>query len=161
MVLLVVAVVATGAGFFSWSKAQQADRAQPTGNIAFLNKPATAEVKDQVSKAIEAIYSYDSAQLDQSESRALSFITGSYTDEFKANFATVRQLGPQEKASLVSTVVGAGVESLTESRATLLVMVNQVGHRGDNPQPLRAAVRLNVTAQKVDGQWKVSGVNQK
>ena len=161
MVLLVVAVVATGAGFFSWSKAQQADRAQPTGNIAFLNKPATAEVKDQVSKAIEAIYSYDSAQLDQSENRALSFITGSYTDEFKANFATVRQLGPQEKASLVSTVVGAGVESLTESRATLLVMVNQVGHRGDNPQPLRAAVRLNVTAQKVDGQWKVSGVNQK
>ena len=161
MVLLVVAVVAAGAGFFSWSKAQQVDRAQPTGNIAFLNKPATAEVKDQVSKAIEAIYSYDSAQLDQSESRALSFITGSYTDEFKANFATVRQLGPQEKASLVSTVVGAGVESLTESRATLLVMVNQVGHRGDNPQPLRAAVRLNVTAQKVDGQWKVSGVNQK
>ena len=161
MVLLVVAVLAAGAGFFSAAKAQQADQARPTGNIAFLDRPATAEVKDQVSKAIEAIYSYDSAQLDQSENRALSFITGSYTDEFKANFATVRQLGPQEKASLISTVVGAGVESLTQSRATLLVMVNQVGHRGDNPQPLRAAVRLNVTAQKVDGQWKVSGVNQK
>ncbi|HEX4190620.1 MAG TPA: hypothetical protein VHZ06_06450, partial [Marmoricola sp.] len=161
MALLVVAVVAAGVGFFSWTKAQQADHARPTGDIAFVDRVATAEVKDQVSKAIEAIYSYDSAQLDQSENRALSFITGSYTDEFKANFATVRQLGPQEKASLVSTVVGAGVESLTESRATLLVMVNQVGHRGDNPQPLRAAVRLNVTAQKVDGQWKVSGVNQK
>jgi hypothetical protein len=161
MALLVVAVVAAGVGFFSWTKAQQADHARPTGDIAFVDRVATAEVKDQVSKAIEAIYSYDSAQLDQSENRALSFITGSYTDEFKGNFATVRQLGPQEKASLVSTVVGAGVESLTESRATLLVMVNQVGHRGDNPQPLRAAVRLNVTAQKVDGQWKVSGVNQK
>jgi Mce-associated membrane protein len=73
----------------------------------------------------------------------------------------VRQLAPQEKAQLTSTVVEAGVQSLTESRATLLVMVNQVGHRGDNPQPLRAAVRLSVTAEKVGGQWKVSGVNQK
>ncbi|MDT7670469.1 MAG: Mce-associated rane protein, partial [Pseudonocardiales bacterium] len=161
LALLLVTVVGAGAAYFCWTKAQQAADARPTGNIAFVDPLSTAGVRDQVSKAIEAIYSYDSTQLDDSENRALSFITGDYSDEFKQNFATVRQLAPQEKAQLTSTVVEAGVQSLTESRATLLVMVNQVGHRGDNPQPLRAAVRLSVTAEKVGGQWKVSGVNQK
>jgi Mce-associated membrane protein len=161
LALLLVTLLGAGGAYFAWTQAQQAGRARPTGNIAFLDKAATADVKDQVSKAIEAIYSYDSAQLDQSENNALSFITGTYADEFKRNFATVRQLAPQEKAQLTSTVVEVGVDSLTQSRATLLVMVNQVGHRGDNPQPLRAAVRLSVTAEKLGGQWKVSGVNQK
>ena len=114
-----------------------------------------------MSKAVEAIYSYDSSRLDQSESRALSFITGSYADEFKRNFAMVRKLGPQQKAALTSSVSEAGVQMLTERRATLLLMVNQVGHRADTPQPLKAFVRLNVTAERIGGQWKVSGISQR
>jgi Mce-associated membrane protein len=161
LALLLVTVLAAGTAGFAWTKARQAARPTESGNIAFLDTAATAQVKDQVSKAIEAIYSYDSTQLDQSESRALAVVTDDYAEEFKQNFATVRQLAPKERASLTSTVVEVGVESLTPTRATLLLMVNQVGHRGDNPQPLRAAVRLNVTAEKVDGQWKVAGVSQK
>ena len=165
--LLLVTLLAAGGAYLAWSHTTSAGAsADPgsgdaSGNLAFVDQDDTAAVKDQVATAINAIYSYDSAQLDQSESRALAFITGAYVDQFKKNFATVRQLAPKEKAVLTSTVVETGVESLTQSRATLLVMVNQVGRRGDNPQPLRASVRLSVTADKVDGQWKVSGVTQK
>jgi Mce-associated membrane protein len=164
--LLVVTLLAAGGAYLAWSHtssagASAAGSGDSSGNLAFVDQADTAAVKNQVAAAINAIYSYDSAQLDQSESRALAFITGGYVDQFKKNFATVRQLAPKEKAALTSTVVETGVESLTQSRATLLVMVNQVGRRGDNPQPLRASVRLSVTADKLDGQWKVSGVTQK
>jgi len=114
-----------------------------------------------VTKAIEAAYSYDSTQLDASENRALGFLTGSYVDELKRNFDQVRQLGPQLKVSLQSTVSAIGVESLSNDNAKLLVMLNQVGHRGDNTQPLTAYIRLSVSAEKVGGQWKVSGVDNK
>jgi Mce-associated membrane protein len=81
--------------------------------------------------------------------------------EFKDNFSAVRALPPQQRASLSSKVAAAGVITLTERRASLLVMLDQVGRRGDNAQPVKSAVRLSVTAQRVDGQWKVSDISQK
>jgi Mce-associated membrane protein len=168
LVLLLVTLLGAAGAYLAWSHTPKAGEASAGsgaddagGNLAFVDQASTSAVKNQVAAAINAIYSYDSAELDQSEGRALSFITGSYVDQFKKNFATVRQLAPKEKAALTSTVVETGVESLTQSRATLLVMVNQIGRRGDNPQPLRASVRLSVTAEKVDGQWKVADVVQK
>jgi Mce-associated membrane protein len=156
LALLLVTIVAGAAAYICWAKARDAEAARPTGNLAFVDKAVTSQVRDQVSKAVEAIYSYDYTRLNADEQRALSFITGGYADEFKQNFAKVRALGPQQKASLVSTVAEAGVERITDRRATLLLFVNQVGHRADSAAPLKASVRMAVTAERVDGQWKVS-----
>ncbi len=161
VLLLVVAVAGGGAAWLFREQAGQAAKRQPTSNVAMLDKAATAEAVAQVSAAVEAIYSYDAASLDASESKALALVSRAYADEFKRNFAAVRALSPQQRASLTSKVVAAGVVSLTERRATMLVMVDQQGRRRDSPEPLKAAVRLSVTAQRVDGQWKVSDVNQK
>ncbi|MBO0878754.1 MAG: hypothetical protein J2P19_35790 [Pseudonocardia sp.] len=161
LALLLVTIVAAAAAYICWSKARDVEAARPAGNLAFVDKAATSEVHDQVSQAVEAIYSYDYSRLNQDEQRALSFITGGYADEFKQNFAKVRELGPQQKASLASTVVEAGVVRITDRKATLLLMVNQVGHRADSAAPLKASVRMAVTAERVDGQWKVSGINQR
>jgi Mce-associated membrane protein len=163
-VVLLLLFIGAGSGAAAWLFQQQAvtaSKQRPSSNIALLDKSATAEVVAQVSKAVEAVYTYDSATLDQSESQALSQITGSYVDDFKDNFAAVRALPPQQQASLSSKVAAAGVITLTERRASLLVMLDQVGRRGDNSQPVKSAVRLSVTAQRVDGQWKVSDISQK
>jgi hypothetical protein len=157
LLLLAALLGAIGAYYFA-GKATDASLAYPTNNDALIDKAATAQVISDVTKAIQAVYSYDSSQLDADENRALSFITGSYVDQFKQNFAQVRQLGPQAKLSLQSTVAAIGVQTLSDDNATLLVMLNQVGRRGNNPQPLTANIRLSVTAEKLDGQWKVSEV---
>lgn len=161
VLLLVVAMAGGGAAWLFREQAGQAAKQRPTSNVAMLDKAATAEAVAQVSAAVEAIYSYDAASLDASEAKALALVTRSYADEFKRNFASVRALSPKQRASLTSKVVAAGVVSLTERRATMLVMVDQQGRRSDSPEPLKAAVRLSVTAQRADGQWKVSDVNQK
>jgi hypothetical protein len=159
--LLVVALLGAAGAYYFSGKAAEASLAYPANNDALIDKAATAQVTSDVTEAIQAAYSYDSGQLDADENRALSFITGSYVDQFKQNFAQVRQLGPQAKLSLQSTVAAIGVETLSDDNATLLVMLNQVGRRGNSAQPLTANIRLSVTAEKLDGQWKVSEVDTK
>jgi Mce-associated membrane protein len=164
LVVLLLLFIAASSGAGAWLFQQQAVTAtkqRPSSNIALLDKAATAEVVAQISKAIEAIYTYDSATLDASESQALSQITGSYVDDFRDTIASVRALPAQQRASLSSKVVAAGVITMTERRASLLVMLDQVGRRGENAQTGKSAVRLRVTAQRVDGQWKVSDIDQK
>lgn len=160
-VLLVVAVLGGVAAYFFSGRAAEASLAFPTNNTALIDQAATEQVTTDVTKAVEAAYSYDSTQLDASENRALTMLTGSYVDQFKQNFNQVRQLGPKANLSLQSKVAAIGVETLSDDNATLLVMLNQVGHRGDSPQPLTANIRLSVTAEKVGGQWKVSEVDTK
>lgn len=163
VVIVLLLVAAAGAGAAVWFRGHvvETGNQRPSSNQALLDKSATAEAVEQVSRAVEAIYSYDAANLDADEAKALSMINGSYASEFKQNFAAVRALPPGQRASLSSKVVEVGVITLTERRASLLVMLDQVGRQADKPEPVKAAVRLSVTAQRVDGQWKVSGVNQK
>jgi Mce-associated membrane protein len=160
-VLLVLAALGGAGAYYLEGKASEASLAYPTVNQALIDKAATAQVTADVSRAIEAAYSYDSTELDVDENRALSFLTGSYVDQFKQNFDQVRQLGPQARLSLQSKVSAIGVETLSDDNAKLLVMLNQIGRRNDHAQPLTAGVRLSVSAEKVDGQWKVSEVEAK
>lgn len=159
--LLLLALAGGGGAWYFQQQADVASRDRPVSNLALLDKAATAAVVGEISKAIEAAYSYDGAALDQSETRALSYLTGSFVDEYKRNFAAVRALGPRQRPSLTSKVVAIGVISLTEHRASLLAMVNQEGHQANSPQPIKAAIRLTVSAERVDGQWKVSEVNER
>jgi Mce-associated membrane protein len=159
--LLLVALLGAGGAYWAWAQQRAAASAHAVRNLAFVDPAATRAVAAQVSEAVEVIYSYDWAQLDQSETRALSFITGDYAGQYRQSFNTVRQQAPKLKAKLTSTVVQAGVQTLTPSQATLLLLVNQEGQRGDNPNPLRAGIQLSVTAVKVDGRWKLFGVTQK
>jgi Mce-associated membrane protein len=159
--LLLVALLGAGGAYWAWTQQPAAASAETAQNLAFVDPAATRAVAAQVTTAVEAIYSYDWAQLDQSETRALSYITGDYAGQYRQSFTLVRQQAPRLRAKLTSTVVQAGVQTLTPSQATLLLLVNQEGQRGDNPNPLRAGIQLSVTAVKVDGRWKVSGVSQK
>ncbi|WP_028937649.1 hypothetical protein [Pseudonocardia spinosispora] len=160
-VLLLVGLLGGGAAYLMQGKAAVAARTTPSSNLALIDMAATAQVKGEITSAVQTIYSYDSKSLDQSEPKALALITGDYANEFKQTYAAVRKLGQKMHVSLASTVAEAGVESLTERRATLLMMVNQIGRQGDNGQPLKAQVRLSVTVQKIGGQWKVSGVTSR
>jgi len=133
-------------------------RRPPTGNIAFVDRchrrrpgPVTSD---------RGHYSTTRRQLDDSEERALSFITERLQRRVQSRTAHRAPARPAGEGSAHSTVVEAGVQSLTESRATLLVMVNQFGHRGDNHSRFRAAGSAQRTAEKVGRQWKVSGLTE-
>ena len=160
LVLLLVAVACGVGAYFMRGAATEASLAYPTNNQALIDKPATEQVTAAVSTAIESAYSYDYRQLDANENRTLGLLTGSYVDEYKGNFAQIRQIAPQTQLELQSTVSQIGVETLNDDDAKLLVRLDQAVRQGGNPNPTAGHIQLSVTAEKVDGQWKVSGVTK-
>ena len=93
---------------------------------------------------------------------ARAVITPEFADQFDRLFQQVRQLAPQQQAVVTATVNLSAVKSINGDTATLLVFLDQQATRaqaGGAPQQLAAAGRLTVTAQLVDGTWKVAGVD--
>ena len=70
----------------------------------------------------------------------------------------MRQLAPGQQAVVVATVPASAVKVLDGDRAILVVFIDQQANRGGESQPLLAAGRLRVAAQRVSGSWKIAGV---
>jgi Mce-associated membrane protein len=56
----------------------------------------------------------------------------------------------------VASVPAVAVKSLDGDRAIVLVFLDQQAHQGGEGNPLRATGRLSITAQRVDGRWKIA-----
>jgi len=147
--------------FFAVENAQV--RGTPSAqNTALVDVGTTAEVSRQVTAALKTVYSFDYTRLDQNEAAARAVITPAFADQFDQLFRQVRELAPQQQAVVTATVNLVGVESINGDRATLLVFLDQQATRaqaGAGPQQLAAAGRLTVTAQRVDGTWKIAAVD--
>lgn len=129
-----------------------------TNNAALVNAQATAQVDSEISAALETVYSYDHTKLDANQAAAAAVITGRFTEDYRTLFAEVRELAPQQQAVVSASVVKSAVKVLDDGRAVLIVFLNQRGTKGTNGEQIAAAGRLTVTAQQVDGQWKIAAV---
>lgn len=134
-------------------------------NSALVDVGTTAEVSGQLTDALQTIYSYDFARLDENERAARAVITPEFAEQFNRLFAQVRDLAPQRQAVVSATVTLSAVKEISGDRAVLVVFMDQQATRAaaDDGQPtqLAAAGRLTVTGQKIDGRWKIAGVESK
>jgi Mce-associated membrane protein len=127
-------------------------------NRALLDVGTTAEISGQVRDAVERVFSYDFARLDANERAAAAVITGPFALDYRHQFARVRELAPGQQAVVVATVPALAVKVLDGDRAIVVVFIDQQANRGGQAQPLLAAGRLRVTAQRVTGSWKIADV---
>jgi Mce-associated membrane protein len=130
-------------------------------NTALVDVGATAEVAGQLSDAIETIYSFDFARLDENENAARDVITPEFAAEFDRLFGEVRARAPQQQAVVSATVTLSAVKEITGDRAVLVAFVDQQATRAApdaESQQLAAAGRLTVTGERVDGRWKIAAV---
>lgn len=132
-----------------------------TNNTALVDAQATAQVNSEISAALETVYSYDFSTLDADQAAAGEVITGQFTEDYRALFAEVRELAPQQQAVVSAVVVNSAVKVLDGDRAQLVVFLNQQGTKGATGEQIAAAGRLTVTAQQVDGQWKIAAVENR
>jgi Mce-associated membrane protein len=130
-------------------------------NLALVDVGATAEASGQLGDAIETVYSFDFARLDENENAARAVITPEFAAEFDRLFAEVRARAPEQQAVVSATVTTSAVKELTADRAVLVAFVDQQATRAApdaESQQLAAAGRLTVTGEKVDGRWKIATV---
>jgi hypothetical protein len=134
-------------------------------NTALVDIGSTASASGQLTDALEAVYSYDFARLDENERAARDAITPAFAAEFDRLFAQVRELAPQRQAVVSATVTVSAVKEITGDRAVLVAFMDQrattAAAAGEGPQQLIASGRLTVTGERVDGRWKIAGVESR
>lgn len=155
-----IMVLVTALALAAWfrGEANQLSGSAAASNTALVDAATTAEVSGQVRAAVERIYSYDFARLDDNERAAAEVITGPFAQDFRTQFDVVRELAPEQEAVVVARVLNQAVSRLEGDRAMVVVFLDQQASRSIATPQLSVAGRLTVTAERVDGKWKISDV---
>lgn len=133
-------------------------------NTALVDVGTTAEAAGQLADALETVYSYDFARLDANERAARAVITPAFAVEFDRLFGQVRELAPEQQAVVTATVTVAAVRSVEGDRVVLVAFMDQLATRAvadGRATQLAAAARLTVTGERVNGQWRIAGVESR
>lgn len=156
--LVLVALLFAGAAVFFKIKGNEVESA--TNNAALLDPARTAQVKEEVSGAVEALFSYDFNDIGKTEQAANDLLV---TDKAKGAYdkllGEVKRLAPQQKMVVTTKVTRSGVIMLDGDRAKLLVFVDQTSTRADANETSAGGSQLSVTAQQRDGKWKLTDLN--
>ena len=130
-------------------------------NTALTDVATTAEVSNQLGDALETVYSYDFARLDENERAAREVITTGFSSEFERLFTQVRELAPQQQAVVSATINVSAVQEIRGDRAVLVAFMDQQASTAANAEQASAAGRLTVVGERVDGRWKIASVESR
>jgi Mce-associated membrane protein len=156
-VFAAVAVVMAGLAGWCTLEARGAT-AVVAHNTALSDVAGTADAGKQVSAALGTLFSYRYDDPAKNEQAAKDLLAGPARAQYDQLFGEVRKLAADQKLVVTSTAVTAGVKLLDGDRAALLVFLDQTGTRGDG-QHSTGAAQLSVTAERVAGKWRVTGMS--
>ncbi|WP_439383063.1 hypothetical protein [Amycolatopsis lexingtonensis] len=157
LVCAVVAVVMAGVAGWCAIEARQTN-AVVAHNSALADASGTADAAKQISAALGTVFSYRFDDPAKSEQAAKDVLTGPALAQYDQLFGQVRKLAADQQLVVTSTAVASGVKLLDGDRAALLVFLDQTGTRGDGQRSTGAA-QLSVTAERVGGKWRVTGMS--
>ncbi|GAA4318211.1 Mce-associated membrane protein [Actinomadura luteofluorescens] len=161
LVILLGALTIALGGAAAWSNAQERDLtgAASAQNDALSDNGRTAEVKGQVTTAVNTVFSYNYADVAKTEKAAQELLTGKAVQQYNQLFALVRKQAPQQKQVLTTAVTDSAVKSLAGDRARLLVFADQRNTRTDTGKTSYSAAVFAVDALYADGKWKISAID--
>ncbi|WP_328560269.1 hypothetical protein [Streptomyces coelicoflavus] len=182
LVLLCALTVLLG-GFAGWAHAEaEGLRSEPArSNTALTDLARTSEIKGQVTKAVDRLFSYDHADPGALDGAAKDLLTGKAVDQHRELLADVRERADEQKAVITTTVTESAVERIDGDRARVLVYADQssvstggkktgtdkksrTGAAGGDEKAAQdegvyAAAMLAVDVVRRDGRWLVSALD--
>jgi Mce-associated membrane protein len=157
--LVFAAVAVVMAALAGWCTLEaRSTNAVVAHNSALSDVAGTADAGKQISAALGTVFSYRYDDPAKSERAAGDVLTGPALAQYEQLFGQVHKLAVDQKLVVTSTAVAAGVKLLDGDRAALLVFLDQTGTRGDGQRSTGAA-QLSVTAERVAGKWRVTGMS--
>lgn len=125
-----------------------------TSNRALTDSAATAQVAGEVTNALGKVFSYSPDGTAATKASAQKLLAGKALQQYAALFGQVEKQSADQKLTLTTHVVRAGVTRLTPDSAHLLVFLDQVYERKGRAAS-KAAAQLSVTAQLREGHWTI------
>jgi Mce-associated membrane protein len=98
------------------------------------------------------------ADVDANVRRILDLATGTFHDDFSHQSAPFVEEVRREQSNTEGSITGAGLESVTEDSARIIVAVLVTTTTVSNPQPQQNRFRLRLDVRRVEGAMKVSDV---
>ncbi|WP_449348059.1 hypothetical protein [Streptomyces xanthochromogenes] len=128
-----------------------------TANRALTDASDTTRAIGDVSNTLGKVFSYAAQDTSATEQAAKELLGGRAATQYAALFGELRQRAADQKLSLTTHVVRAGVTRLTHDRAELLVFLDQRAQRNKGAATT-AAAQLSVTAQLDNGHWQITDI---
>ncbi|MFF8289777.1 hypothetical protein ACF068_11190 [Streptomyces sp. NPDC016309] len=150
-------------GFAAWSTGEAAAlRDTPAArNAALTDTARTTEVKGQVTKAVNELFSYDHAATATADKAVRAHLTGKAVGQHRAMLAPVRAQAAKHGLVLTTTVTHSGVELIDGDRARVLIYADQSNTRtaAKKPETTYGAAVFAVDAVREDGTWRIAVID--
>jgi len=130
--------------------------AEASPNRAVIDRQDTFEVIGQVDTALQHILSYNYADPGATQTAAAQVLVGDAAHQFQVLFDALQNKGSGQQLTLSAKVVQSGVYSLTDDKADLLVFLDQTSTRKSDGTTAVSAARIQVSAVKQGGVWRIS-----
>jgi Mce-associated membrane protein len=138
------------------------------GGVAFLwaTRPGESALRTaDYAEALQAarsgvvdLTSFDYLTIDDDIEQARRVTTGDLREESVAQLDERRQEITELQAVVNTEVVGAGVTRADGEDATVLLVIQSTQESAANPQAQIVRYRIEVTLEKSDGRWLLSGI---
>lgn len=151
-------VLALVAAFFAYKWLTDSGSA----NAAHVDAAGTAEVKQQVTDAVEALFSYDHRDLSKTEKAAGELLAeGDVRTTYDCLLGEVKRLAPEQKMVATVRVSRVAPIEMDDEKATMLVFVEQSAVRdGKAEEGSYGGGQLTIsTVRGEDGKWQVSEID--
>jgi Mce-associated membrane protein len=154
-----LAVILGGLAVWFGLEASSATSGVNTANTALTDPAATRQVTQQVTSAVNQIFSYNYADTAKTSQAAAAVLTGQARSQYNTLFKLVRLDAPKEKLVVTTSVTNSGVEFLDGSRARLLIFTDQRDTSGTTHSTTDAGAMFAVNAVNQGGRWKISSID--
>lgn len=155
---LALLLIAAGAALFV--RGQQIRDTPASTNRALTDTAATDRVTADVSSALTTVFSYAPDTTAATKAAARRLLTGPALKQYAALFGQVEKQAADQKLTLTTHVVRAGVTRLTGDSAHLLVFLDQVYER-EGKAATSAPAQLSVTAHRQHGVWQIVDITSR
>ena len=124
------------------------------------NVDGGTEAQAAVTTHVEELLTYDYREIDEDLAREGDWLTGSFQDEYSD--LVTDKIGPAARKAEVVTqarVASSGVVSAQHNKVDLLLFVNVTTSSSELSEPRVSGSRLEITAEYVDGEWRISSLD--
>ncbi|WP_329235717.1 hypothetical protein OG488_32690 [Streptomyces sp. NBC_01460] len=156
--VLAAALLATGAVLLV--EARQLRDTPATSNRALTDTAETTRVVGDVSSALGKVFSYSPQGTAATKEAAKRLLAGEALRQYAALFGQVEKQAADQKLTLTSQAVRAGVTRLGPRSAHLLVFLDQVYER-EGKAATTAAAQLSVTAELRGSRWVIVDITSR
>ena len=124
-------------------------------NLAYVDAAASTQVTNDVTQAVQAVFSVNPKRIAATRRQAHSLLVGSAMREYDKLYGPILSSAPAQGLALTTTVRAAGLTWLHQDEARLLVLADQAG-RTTAGQSNAGPAQLDVHARLVDGKWQIA-----